>query len=360
MKNILSLPPYPFEADMWDQLAKEKRPIVIYGMGNGADKLMNKAEEYGIKFADIFASDGFVRGHSFRGMRVKSFSEIKEIYGNFVIALSFASSRPEVLGLIKEINKSYDLVAPDMPVAGDEYFTKDFYNSNYDKIVKVYESLGDEQSKNLFSSVIWYKLTGKIDYLFENTSTTEDIYGLFGEEIRTIADCGAYNGDTLKEAIRFFPMLEKAYAFEPDRRNFKKLTAFAECADIKIEAKKAAVWSRCVEGELLGSGNRNSTVNATASYENRVETVELVSLDEAIDEEVDYIKYDVEGAEREALLGSFRIIGKYAPRLLVSLYHRSEDIFTIPELIAEKFPAYRLYLRRTECLPAWEIALIAL
>ena len=83
------LPTFPQGEDMWKRLKSETRPIVIYGMGNGADKLIKRFESLGIRFADIFASDSFVRGHSFHGIRVKSFSEIKELYSDFVVVLSF-------------------------------------------------------------------------------------------------------------------------------------------------------------------------------------------------------------------------------------------------------------------------------
>ena len=82
MKNYKVLPEYPVYDDIWRYMARETRPLLIYGMGNGADKLINYGAGRGIEFADIFASDGFVRGHSFRGMRVKSFSEIKETYSD--------------------------------------------------------------------------------------------------------------------------------------------------------------------------------------------------------------------------------------------------------------------------------------
>ena len=89
------LPTFPCTADVWDVLAGEKRPIMVYGMGNGADKLFRRFEKYGIKVAEVFASDGFVRGHSYRGYKVKSFSEIKASYSDFVIVLSFASNRKD-------------------------------------------------------------------------------------------------------------------------------------------------------------------------------------------------------------------------------------------------------------------------
>jgi hypothetical protein len=74
---------------------------------------------------------------------------------------------------------------------------------------------------------------------------------------------------------------------------------------------------------------------------------------------VDYIKYDVEGAELEALIGSHGVISAYRPALLVSAYHRSEDIFSLVNYLKGKYPDYKLYMRRTLCFPAWEIAVIA-
>ena len=73
-----------------------------------------------------------------------------------------------------------------------------------------------------------------------------------------------------------------------------------------------------------------------------------------------YIKYDVEGAEREALLGSLETIKKSRPALLVSIYHRSRDIFSLQELVGEISSGYRFYVRRLYSIPAWELNLIAL
>ena len=54
----------------WDAIKEEKRPIFIYGMGNGALKIMSVFKQYGIPLAGIFASDDFVRGHEFEGYKV--------------------------------------------------------------------------------------------------------------------------------------------------------------------------------------------------------------------------------------------------------------------------------------------------
>lgn len=360
--KLYPLPSFPVESDMWEELKNEKRPIVVYGMGNGADKLFDRLDSFGVKVSDVFASDGFVRGHSFRGYKVRSFSEIKERYDDFVILLSFASNREEVIDMLSEIDGNNDMYVPDMPVAGvEEYFDKDFYNTHYEEIRNAFESLADEQSRAIFSSVVNYKLTGRMKYLLFCYSTRDELYSLMpADKMITTVDAGAYNGDTAREVKVYFPNLKRIYALEPDRRNFKKLVKYSEAeCEIDIKTINAAAWCDNIGGVLYGSGNRNSTAVATASFEHSEDEVMMVRIDGLTDDKIDYIKYDVEGAEREALIGSENVIVRDHPTLLISLYHRSRDIFELVNLVSETYPEYSLYLRRLKCLPAWEIDLIA-
>lgn len=358
----ISLPEYPCKRDMWDILSKESRPIVVYGMGNGADKLIKRFEKYDIEIADFFASDGFVRGHSFHGKRVKSFSEIKAEYSDFVVVLSFASNREEVISLFAEIDKQYDLYIPDMPVAGEEYFDRDFYNENYAEICRAYNSLADENSKNAFANIVTYKLTGKLEYLESAYSDKAELYRfLSGNSFATIIDAGAYNGDTIRDAKLYFPNLKKVYAIEPDNKTFKKLQRYCEAeTDICINAINAAVLDKSGETGFFGSGNRNSSISSTSSYEYKTATVNTVKIDDITDEKIDYIKYDVEGAELEALRGSERTINEHRPVLLVSAYHRSVDIFSLVNYVSDVHSFYDIYLHRLRAVPAWEVDIIAI
>ena len=56
---------------------------------------------------------------------------------------------------------------------------------------------------------------------------------------------------------------------------------------------------------------------------------------------------DIEGSEAEALRGAAAAIRTYRPALAICVYHRSSDLFVIPELIDELAGkgAYRYYLR---------------
>ena len=63
------------------------------------------------------------------------------------------------------------------------------------------------------------------------------------------------------------------------------------------------------------------------------------------DKQVTFLKMDIEGAEKEALIGAERIIRIHKPKLAISVYHKKEDIWEIPKLLLEMNPHYRFYLR---------------
>lgn len=355
--NFTEIPP---KFDLWQYLSATDKKIVMYGMGNGADKILSVCEKYGIEVCDFFASDGFVRGHSFHGKRVLSFSEVVEKYGkeNIIVLLSFASSLPDVMSNFKRIGEQCELYAPDVPVCGEELFCMDFARANADSIRKAYSLLADEQSRRIYEKVIYYKLTGDIKFLFEAESDKREVYEelLDAKSIVSYADLGAYNGDTVRELIPYAPRLECVTAFEPDRRSFRKLSEYCDTVtNIKINKVNAAAFSHETTLVFGDEGNRNSGLFAKGKS---VE-VAATSLDTVLDgQQVDYVKYDVEGCEREAIDGSRLTILKYAPRLLVSVYHRSEDIFALPLQIHSLKPDYKLYLRRYPYVPAWDLNLI--
>ncbi len=347
------------KTDLWQYLAKTDKTVVMYGMGNGADKILAICESYGIQVADFFASDGFVRGHSFHGKTVLSYSSVKEKYGaqNIIVLLSFASSLPEVLELFDKVDGECELYAPDVPVCGGGLFNMEFFNTHLSELETVWGMLADDTSRDIFEKVICYKLSGRICYLREAVSERDETFSLIGD-IRRAADLGAYNGDTARELIGRYPHIERIYAMEPDRRNFRKLSEYAESlTDTELIAINAAAWNEAATLTFADSGSRNSGAFAKG----KTAEVSALSLDGVLSgQAVDYIKYDVEGAEREAIDGSAETIRAFAPRLSVSVYHRNEDIFALPLQIAAIRPEYKFYLRRRRYVPAWDLDLICL
>ena len=82
--------------DLWQRLRASSLPVVLYGMGDGADKILKVCESKGIGISGVFASDGFARGNIFHGMPVTDYKTACEKFGRFTVLLSFATRRMPV------------------------------------------------------------------------------------------------------------------------------------------------------------------------------------------------------------------------------------------------------------------------
>jgi hypothetical protein len=57
---------------------------------------------------------------------------------------------------------------------------------------------------------------------------------------------------------------------------------------------------------------------------------------------VDFIKADIEGAERNMLRGATRILRDFAPKLSICTYHLPDDPLVLRKLILEANPEYQI------------------
>lgn len=344
------------EQFVWDRLKNEKAPIVLYGMGNGADKILDLCNSFSIKVSDIFASDEYVRGHSFRGYKVLKYSDILQKYDNCVILLTFACFRENMLKKIDEINKRYEVLAPEVPLFDTDIFTPETLSKNSEKIEKVYNLLADEQSRYTYTNLLRYKLSGKYQYLHECSTDRNEIFEniLHLSDTEHYVDLGAFNGDTIDEFLKFTNgKYQSITAFEPAEKNFKKLEEKIIAQGLKNTTlvNKAAF---CDERDsyISEKGGRNPFLCDTGHL------VKTAKVDDVC-ERATYIKFDVEGVEEEALMGCSALIKKYAPSLLVSAYHKTNDFFELPLKILELNSGYKIYVRHQPYIPAWETNVIA-
>ena len=88
-------------------------PALIYGMGNGADKVIDLFNINKIDILGVTASDDYVRGQSFRGYTVKHLSEFN---GKYIITPAFGTCIESVMNHIIELSSEYPLLYPAVPV----------------------------------------------------------------------------------------------------------------------------------------------------------------------------------------------------------------------------------------------------
>lgn len=335
--------------DIWKELCAQNAPVVLYGTGNGADKILDELGKRGVKVSGVFASEGFVRERTFRGMRVISYEECKARFPGMRVLMCFGSSRPEVLENVRRIMSECEFYVPDVPVYGDTLFDSVFYAAHEKELSSVRDRLADEQSVKTFDSVIKFKLTGEPRFLFECETDESEADGILKlHENAVIADFGAYNGDTVKKYAALYPSYEKIVAVEPDKRNFRKLGENT-AAMRDIFSVNALLSDGVTETHIDGRKGRGAHEAKDGAK------ISCVSVDSLFAETgVDFMKFDVEGNELAALRGAVRTIKKYRPAMLVSCYHRSEDLFTLPLEVLSIRDDYKVYLRKLPGLPAWD------
>ena len=337
------------ENNVWDILKSSSKPTVLYGMGLGAEKIMDTLSQYGVEISDIFASDEFVRGHSFRGFKVLKYSEVCEKYEDFNVVLCFASRLDGVIENIARINGAHSVFAPDVPVAGGGLFSREFIAENEEKFDFVYNNLADEESRKTYLDILNFKVSGKIEYLLNSFADKEEIYRdiLKLNSFENIIDLGAYDGDTIREFLSFTGgQYSYITALEPDEKNFKKLLRNTEEL-FDITCLNMGAWDKKDTLILAGKAGRNSKLSAEGKS---VEVIDIDSLELA----PTFIKMDIEGAELKALCGAEKTIKEYCPKLYVCAYHRNEDLFALPLKIWELSQDYKIYFRHSKYIPAWE------
>ena len=205
-------------------------------MGNGADQIIDLCDRLQIKVAGIFASDEFVRGQVFRGHMVETYTAVKDRLGDFLIVIAFASESPAVLNRFQELSTMHETVAPHLPLfPGDETVSFDWLQQHQQELQQVYDNLADDWSRDVFAASLNYKLSGKLHYLWQSeTERLKDLQSIFSwSEEETYADLGAYNGDTIREFLQLTNnKYNRIFAAEPDRRNYKKLSAYLEASGL--------------------------------------------------------------------------------------------------------------------------------
>lgn len=339
------------EESVWARLKKEGKPVILYGMGDGADKVLNAFASYGIKPFGVMASDDFVRGQSFCGFTVKKLSDFENELQDFTIALCFASQLEEVMSHIKSIALRHCVVVPSVPAFGEVLFDDGFVAKNKAEIEKAHSLLADGLSKKVYENVLKFYYTGKIALLdgitTDKSEAFENLLRLGDNEV--YVDLGAYNGDTIDEFLHYSKGdYRKIIAVEPNEKNYSRLKAHCEGMP-KVDLWQMGAYSENTYLDFNNKAGRNSAI-ASVGKKTKVAAVDSILCGIG----ATYIKADVEGADYETLTGMKNTLRLFKPRLNFSAYHRFEDIFRLPIYISELNSEYKIYLRHHPYIPAWD------
>jgi FkbM family methyltransferase len=236
-----------------------------------------------------------------------------------------------------------------------DFYYFDSIINHQDEINRLMHILEDNRSVDVVKNIIEHRLTCNFKYILNITDDCHidymscekkqyldrDIIKLDDKEI--FVDAGSYTGDTITAFINEVKgIFNKIYAFEPDPRNFYELNKIVQklAYKNKIEIMPYGLY----DSNTYFSFDSEKKGSSCISLEGRSK-VKLVKLDDIINEEVTFIKMDIEGAEINALIGARKIIEKFKPKLAVCLYHKPNDLWEIPLFIKSIVPEYKIYIR---------------
>jgi len=215
----------------------------------------------------------------------------------------------------------------------------------------------DERSRALFLRHALWRLT--LDFGLLPDPDPGEIY--FPEGLcrpgrdEVLADAGAYDGDTCRRMLEVWGGgARRIHAFEPDPASGRKFRDWMAGSPHRERIRFHPIALGAAAGTLRFQGS--GALNATPG-EGGVE-VPCRTLDEELaDDPPDFIKMDIEGAERDALGGAAALLRR-GPALAICLYHVQDHLWTLPNLVHALMPGHPLHLRQ-HGTDAWELVLYA-
>jgi FkbM family methyltransferase len=168
----------------------------------------------------------------------------------------------------------------------------------------------------------------------------QQIYGRGPRDVQRgdiVLDCGADIGTFTRTALGRGASLVVAIEPSPEkepclRRNFQR-----EIASGRVIVVAKGVWNQ--EGSLKLYGDSVVEKRSSEGVD-----VPLTTIDRLVAElklpRVDFIKMDIEGAEKQALAGGRDTIQKYRPRLSIATEHLPDDAVAIPQTVRSILPDY--------------------
>lgn len=357
------------------QKLKKEKNIYVYGDGDLAHTIIQELHRWNIKVEGILVSEGRKQKDTLSGLVSEEIQEfivhndrkIVIIAGYSVYLHKELSKRILLLECVDKLivwdgcgtlcSNHFLPLEDDMELLDNYYvglikrdLNYNYFKMNEDKFIQTYDWLSDVKSKNIMQLY----LNGHINlnaFPIQSEWKIEDVINqYFPEDVVTLGreevfvDCGAYTGDTLEEFSRRVNWFQKYYALEPDDRRFEDIHKVAQNVNGEVIHLPIGAWDK---KDVLFFSQNNACGEITENENNESESIAVDSVDNIVDinDKVTFIKMDIEGAELPALKGAENTIKKNKPKLAICVYHKREDLITIPQYIKGLVPEYRLYLR---------------
>ncbi len=337
--------------EMWEhiissvELPTENQKVFIWGAGNTA--VLAHQGMLREKLYDKFHVNGFLdsnlAGSDFYGFPVLSPESIINDNCSDVFII-ICTTNPKVYHEISKICNKKGIPS----VLLDAAILKSLKNKFQDSAL-----LLDEVSQHIYYRLLENRATAC--ELYAELYAGESYFGIpefcrcSPEDV--IVDCGAYVGDSAERFIWKMAQFKKYIAIEPDKKNYHAMKK--RFSRLRNEWNLSNEKLECILGgvdEVSSDQTVESRVGGLGSIARKIapsneEIVKFWSLDDFIKNKFTFLKADIESYEYRMLCGAKNCIIKYHPRMAICIYHNMVDMFSIPLLINEIDPSYKLAVR---------------
>jgi FkbM family methyltransferase len=341
----------PFRALIERKTSLAQAPLILYGCGILCGTVVSVCRDHGIKITAI--CDTYKTGtDQDSGLGIISPEHLKEAYPDANVIICSYRYGVEIKKTLHDLGFSDLQIHQPTSTINSFLYPSDFARNHLEGYEWAYNFFEDDSSKKLVMDRIWMYYTGT-EILKTTTGKRyfePEIIRLDSNEV--FVDGGAYVGDTAEEFIRQTKEQSNKgyrhlYSFEPDPEAYHKAVFnLKKYPDIDVIAK--GLWSSETELSFFSdvSNASSSIMVGTGIVSVPVTSLDSFFSDKAYDELPTFIKLDIEGSEKEALVGAKNVIGLKHPKLAICVYHKPEDIYELTRLIYEIDPGYKFTLHQ--------------
>lgn len=334
--------------------------VVLFGAGGMGRRTLRGMRQIGMSPVAFADNNRHIHGQEIDGIPVLSPTQAASQYGQSAVFLitiwgSLAKDRMrERISFLQDLGCKFVLPAGllfwKFPNVYLPYFPMDLPHKallQREDILRGFEVFKDDESQEEFLGQMRFRLL--LDFNRMGYAKGPDAYfrdDLFeSKQDEVFVDCGAFDGDTIADFLRIRgSRFKEIVAFEPDSMNIAKLRTRLSTLDDKLK-ERISIFPNALGAER-GIAHFSSTGSDQSKIGQGTESIEIVTLDEALAEKYPtFLKFDIEGAEPQALLGAQQIIRQFRPVLAVSVYHEQSHLWQIPLLLAKLCSDYTFYLR---------------
>lgn len=340
-----------------DMLAACANRCVVFGAGSMGRRSVAALRSIGVEPLALSDNNPQLWGHAIDGVSVLPPSEAAAAFGpdaHFFIAIRneahWYRETEQQLRAVGCLHVSCaEPVAWRFPEIFQPFLPYDLPHKVYEQAAKVQHAArlwADDASRAEYLAQVRLRAQGDPSGLGPPVPESYVLDGVFDVRTEdTLVDCGAFDGDTMRDWMQRQPAFDRIEAIEADSHSFARLAQYAASlpphVHNRIRLHNCAVGSFCGTARFEDSGKVDSKISPDGAV-----VVDMVPIDTMFQRKpVSMIKMDIEGGEFDALMGAAHVIRRDRPILAVCVYHSQSDLWRLPLLIHSMNPDYRMYLK---------------